>query len=74
MACPFWKLSSLLQISVVTPNAITLASTLSLVPVLVLCVWQWFWLAAFLVFVHDMLDRLDGVVSRYVGRLCVCLR
>ena len=36
-----------------------------LVPVVFLFAHSWFLTAAFLVFVHDMLDRLDGAVARH---------
>ncbi len=50
---------------VLTPNAITLVSTAMLMPVLFLLSRHYFVLAALLVFVHDMADRLDGSVARW---------
>jgi phosphatidylglycerophosphate synthase len=48
----------------ITPNAVTMFSTAMLWPVLWLLARQYFVLAAFLVFIHDMADRLDGSVAR----------
>ena len=48
-----------------SPNAITLLSTAMLAPVLWCLHTRLFVLAALLVVLHDMADRLDGAVARF---------
>jgi phosphatidylglycerophosphate synthase len=49
----------------ITPNIITFMSTGMLFPVLFLLSREYYGLAAVLVVLHDMLDRLDGSVARH---------